>query len=625
MATKGTWRQYFKVPDRRPAWQWAAEKLRLKNSPFGTRFLPDLTPWIKEPLEVRVFEEMTCQACVQGCKTQFTQAKAAHAIVFEPGPMMINCQTDDDAKDFAKERFAPMIHSVEEIRSKLPRDRSQQSLCSYSLPDMFILIQGANLSNLQSKSIKWMFNDELAFWEKGARNPGLLDHARKRTTQFWNRRRINVSTAGEKGCDMDLAFEAGDKREWHLMCPTCEKLNFARWERIKWAKKPDDFGWLANVPNDRGEIVQKPVRLESGEWDYEAIKHATYFECEHCGARHFHTEEVHKRMNAGAKYIATNPNPTPGWISFRWNALCLSPSVCSWGDLAVEWLKAESEFAKGNEAPRKEFIQKRLAESYDPNKYMTFEKLPTVKLEGGAQYDFVFLTADVQETEFWVVVRGWKKTGDSVLLWAGKLFTWDEIEAKQNEFKVPPQCVFIDAAYEQNRVVRECAKRNKLVMIGRKQDWLGWKALDGENQETKSFVYKPENSKPILLPYSYPPKYLSGTSGISTGKSFAKFHLWSNRTIKDILYRLRERRGAKWLAYDEAPQEWHEQMYSERRIRDYDKFGRERIKWERIGKRDNHLWDCEAMQVVAACMAQIIGEPIPEAVKEENTEAAAAN
>lgn len=613
------WPRCFKVLDRRPPWEWGAEKVRIKNSPYvGNRFRPELTPWLKEPLEVLPLNsvtEISCQCCVQGSKTVFILVGSSWAIEFEPDTMIITCQSDDDAKFFARERANYAFERIDSIANRMPTDRSKKSICSISLSDMSLEIQGANPNNLNSKPVRWVFNDEVWLWKRG-----LLDESRKRATRYWNRRIVNVSTAGEKGCDMDLAFEAGDRREWHLKCPSCNGLNFPKWERIKWPKDPD---LIVECPNEKGGTTKEKLKLESGEWNFKAVKYSTFFECEFCKAKHAHTYAVHKTMNDGGAYIATNLNPTPGHVSFRWNALCLAPAELSWGDLAVEWLKAEVEFAKGNEAPRREFIQKRLAESYDPNRYHTFSKLPTVKIEGNVAYDYVFLTVDVQQTEFWAVVRGWSKTGESWLLWAGRLFTWDEIEAKQTEFKVPGQCVFVDAAYEQTRVMRECARHNKLVDINGRKDWVGWKGLDGENQERKSFEYHPENSKPILLPYSWPPKYLSGNSGISAGVAFAKWHLWSNKTVKDILVRLRDGKGSKWLAYDGAPQDWHEQMYSERRIKVYDKFGKESIKWDRIGKRPNHLWDCEAMQVVAACMAQIIGEPIP--AKEESVSAAAAN
>lgn len=600
------WYSFFQVPDDRAPWAWGAENIYLKNSPFGNCFRPDLTPWLKEPLEVfpsNHISELTAMCCVQGGKTIMLQVASAWVMRFEPDTMMITCQTDDDAKDFARERLWPMLERIPEISSKLPPDRTKKSLCKISMSDSSVIIHGANRNNLQSKNIRWIFNDEVWLWKTG-----LLDEARKRGTRYWNRRRVNVSTAGEKGCDLDLAFEAGDKREWNMLCPACNQLNFPKWERIKW---PKDAELLVECPDGKGGVTQEPLKLEGGEWNYKAVKYAAYFECEHCGAKHQHTDEIHKRMNAGGKYIATNPNPSPGFVSFRFNALCLSPSEVSWGDLAVEWLKAESEYDKGNEKPRREFIQKRLAESYDANRYVKFERLPSGPVGDWPEESHRFMTVDVQETEFWVVIRAWARTGESRLLWAGRCFTWDELEAKQNEFKVNPACVFVDAGFDQNKVIRECAKRNRLLKVNGRADWFGWKALDGENQESRNFTYKPKNAKSYLLPYSWPPKYLSGNSGTATPTAaYAKLHLWSNRTIKDILIRLREGKGAKWMAYDGAPLDWHQHMFSERRIRTWDKLGHEWVKWERIGKRANHLWDCEAMQVVAACMAQIIGDKI---------------
>lgn len=502
---------------------------------------------------------------------------ASHAMRFAPGPMMINCQTDDDAKDFARERFNPMIESVPEIAARLPLDRSKKSQCSISLSDMFVLIQGANLSNLQSKSIRWLFNDEVAFWQKGAPNPGLLDHARKRTTQYWNRRRVNVSTAGDKGCDLDQAFEAGDKREWHLACPACGKLNLPLWARIKWPK-------------------EGTVKLEGGDWNYREVKAQTYFECEHCEARHVHTEEAHKRMNAGGKYIATNPNPTPGWLSFRWNALCLSPSVCSWGDLAVEWLKAEAEFGKGNEAPRKEFIQKRLAESYDPNRYISFTKLETVKIEGDWKLEKLrFMAVDVQETEFWFLIIAFSEAGDDLVIHAGKEFSWESIRALQQQFKVNDRCVGVDCGFDTRKVYEMCAK-------------FGWTALRGEDRREFAMSRK---GKTVMLPYSWPPAKgdpMMGTRLEGAGNTCAVIR-WSNPSIKDIAKRRRDKQTKTVsLVAEGVPEEFSQHMFSEYRKSEFDKRGNESVRWYRIGKRPNHLWDCYCMGVTMACMAKIIGD-----------------
>jgi hypothetical protein len=44
-------------------------------------------------------------------------------------------------------------------------------------------------------------------------------------------------------------------------------------------------------------------------------------------------------------------------------------------------------------------------------------------------------------------------------------------------------------------------------------------------------------------------------------------------------------------------------MESEQRVRKSGKW-----LWERIGKRANHYWDCEAMQVAAAVMLKLVGQ-----------------
>lgn len=541
------------------------------------------------------------------------QVAAAWAIEFHPAPMFFSMQTDDDAGDFAVERMAPMLMSMESVQRRLPGDISKRSAKTWSLTDMWLKIQGANKNSLISKSVRWVFNDECAFWKEGAKNPGLIQFSRERATQYWNRRIFNVSTAGDKDCDFDQAFEEGDKREWHLQCPECGQLNLPKWERIVW---PKDATALIDIPDGKGGSRQETIRRSNGEWNYQAVKAAARFECEHCGCKHQHTEDVHVRMNAGARYIATNPNPTPGRISFRWNALCLSPSVCSWGDLAVEFLKAKKESDKGNDTPLREFFTKRMAESWDGTHAFTFNILPTCKLDlSWADEAYRFMSVDVQQTSFWVVIRAWAKTGESRLLWAGQLFTWADLDAKQAEFKVNSPCVFVDAGFDQQNVVRECAKRNRLIDVNGRKDWSGWKALDGENKETKNFTYRAKNSKPVLLPYSWPPRYMDGQSGLANsnrngGGPYCQWFLWSNRTIGDIHARLRDGTGAIWLGYDGVCREWHEHQFSQRRIKTYNDLGQEKVVWERVGRRQDHLLDAERMNIVGASMAGIIGEGI---------------
>ena len=571
------WKDTIPREEARNAWRWADDTLRIKNSPFGNRFVSALTPWVREPLELfpdNRWREITCQCCVQGGKTQMMSVALAHAMVFAPAPAFFNAQTDDDAKDFADDRFWPMISQLPEIMAKIPKDKSRLSWTKITTPEMFLLIQAANKSNLQSKSIRWTFNDEVHLWKNG-----LLEQARLRTTQFWNRRIFNGSTAGDAGSEIDQAFEAGDKREWNLACPACGALNLPTWDRIQWPKD---------------------ASVKQGEaWDYGAIKRATRFECSACKVLLDHTEQNHKAMLAGARYVATNPNPNPMTASFRWNALTLSPSVLSWGDLAVEWLKATVEFDKGNEVPRREFITKRLAESYDPNRFLVFAKLPTIDLVSDwPEEKFRFLTVDVQETEFWVMVEAWSETGDSLVMWCGKVFAWADIEAVRIKWRVQPQVTFVDCGHDARKVYEECVR-------------YGWTALRGT--DTKEFTIRAKDGTTRLLPYSWPPGKgdpMMGQRGEGKTKCCPVIR-WSNPTIKDIVKRRRDgqARGIKDLAVNGLDEEFNRQMFSERRVSVWDKrTGKETTIWQRIGKRANHLWDCKCMSAVGACLAKIIGE-----------------
>ena len=88
-------------------------------------------------------------------------------------------------------------------------------------------------------------------------------------------------------------------------------------------------------------------------------------------------------------------------------------------------------------------------------------------------------------------------------------------------------------------------------------------------------------------------------------KSCSVFY-WSNLNCKDILARLRRNqrpeKGATWEVPDDIDDDYLAQMESEHRVKDGGKW-----LWKQIGSRPNHLWDCEAMQVVAVVMLKLVG------------------
>ncbi len=566
------WRSLIRLKSREKIWEWCERHLVLKGSPLGKKFKADLTPWIKEPLEEigdNRNREITCQCCVQGCKTTILQGAAVWAVSQDCSAMFITCQTDDDARDFAKERLNPSLDALGVGEISLPEDRRKRATCYISLPDGFLIVQGANENNLQSKTVRWIFNDEVYRWKQG-----LLEEARKRGTKFWNRRILNCSTAGAAGEDLDRAFLAGDQREWHLACPACGELNNPKWERIKWNK----------------EECQ-----DNGEWNFTRLQETAKFECEHCKARFSHTPEVHKAMNAGARYIPMNPRPSPQCISFHWNALCLAPTEVSWGELAVEWIKADIEWALGNEQPRREFIQKRLAESWNAEKLLKDVRIPVLDVSLWTEEKHRFLLVDVQEGHFWAMVQGWSAKGDDMIHWADKLITYEDVVAKQKEYGIPPQCVFIDSGDDTRTVYAACVQ-------------YGWTALKAEDADTIKVTTKDGIKNSF---YSWPP----GKGDPNMGQALqgrgrcCPLIRWAKRGILDIAGNRRDGRakGVKCHVSPEVGEHFHQQMFSEAPRLERNKQNKIVRRWYQIGKRANHLWDCYQMGCVAACLAKVIG------------------
>jgi Phage terminase large subunit (GpA) len=310
-------------------------------------------------------------------------------------------------------------------------------------------------------------------------------------------------------------------------------------------------------------------------------------------------------LNATGRYVAANTNASTENVGFHWNALC----AMSWGRLAELYLRAKAAARKGDTEPMRQFYQKRLALPWrdyfedfkleiTPSGYRlgeTWDGEAAVDKQGRildtpfdpaqAAAPLRILTVDCQMDHFYAVARGWSAEGSSRLVWCEKIPTWDEVAAIQERFSIHPNLVFVDAGHATYDVYRECARR-------------GWIALMGDKRPT--YVHRTKDGRSVHRFYSPRRKVVMGR-----GQSCSVFY-WSNLNIKDMLARLRRNqdpeRGPTWEIAEDAGDDYLGQMESEQRVRKGGKW-----LWERIGKRPNHYWDCESMQVAAAVMLKLVG------------------
>jgi hypothetical protein len=205
--------------------------------------------------------------------------------------------------------------------------------------------------------------------------------------------------------------------------------------------------------------------------------------------------------------------------------------------------------------------------------------------------DKLIMSCDIQEAggfHAWCVVRAWDLEGKSRLVWAGRLETWGDIKAKQEEFNVEPKCCLIDSGDQTRDVYLHCCK------------W-GFIALVGSDRSSFSEIV---NEQKVQRPYSriangdpFSGKAIQSRAGWKW--KLCPVWRWSNPSIKDILSQLLKEEG--FIALD-TPDVWKVHIEAEVKVRVKNPMtGRERLVWKQIGK-NNHLLDCECMNIVGAAL-----------------------
>jgi hypothetical protein len=607
-------RSSYAPRDRRGLAEWARGiKLPAAYS-FKGRFDPDLSPWLKRAFDAcgdSFVRELTCISAVRTGKTLVGDLFLAWKAATDPGPTMFNIGTDADAKEHGKLRFVPLLKSIPAVKAKFSDNRHDltESLVKF-MDGTYILIQGlTNPNNFDAKGIRWEVNDE---GHKAP--PGNIDKAKSRTADFrHNCKVINISQGGTVNDDMDVAYRRGTMEVFGWKCPECQTLQPYEWRdrreqfRIKW---------------DKNETT-----CPGGRWDFDEMAKTIRYECANPDCNFVVRDNPEERRRQTYEYSQFLPPANPlaprDNVSCTWNQLCV-PWI-PWREIVIDWIEAMSALESGDMTKLKNFIQRRLAQSYEES-----EARPQQNEEHTSDYISTdpwpdehrrYMTADVQEKGgryFLAAIRAFAIDGRSRLLWAGRLETYEEIRQKQLDFAIEGMRVGLDSAHETSEVQGMCARYGWISLLG--QDEGSWAHSD------------PNGNSPLQKPYSVPKKVWVGLGTKDQAQRRFVWHfLWSNPTFKDICHR---RSIGKGLYYGvpadieelstytnpnngKATSYWP-QMRANQKIRKKDKTtGREQVIWTRIGERPDHYLDCERMLLVMAAIEGCLGG---EAIQADSTE-----
>ena len=569
------WRRGLRPSERMLPADWCSGRVAIKEG-LTSKYDARSTPWLVPPLNELANPEMKQMVVLApvgtGKTTSMGEAAMAWVVAEDPGPTLIVNQTEGDLKDWAKDRFSHTIRETKETAALIPSDRYAITDAFYGFASMSLYLAGANISSLQSKSMRRVVCDEPWLYKKG-----LIGEARGRLHDRFNRQFILLSQAGVEGEDLDVEWETTDKREFCWECPDCKTRQPWNWSLRKIEELKD------------GEAVDLTRTAKTCR-----IGCAT----EGCGFEIADNPRVRRSLAEGAVYVATAEGE-PEHVGYHYNILA------NWRkplwEIALQWLKAKQSAKKGDLVPLREFIQKRLAEPWRDEMaesstevvlagYSRDDIDPAAKVEGERMR---FATIDAGGDHFWCCVRAWAQGGASKLLYEGYVpgLGGDEAELVKllSRFQVTPPKTFLDLGYDWDRMVELCAKH-------------GWTGIRGGGEQN-AWDHELPNGTTVSKPYSKIKKTRASKGAI------VKYVFVGTNTLKDMLARLASGNGVEWQTFTDVSKAYKKHFKAESQ-QEVEVGRRKEIKrvWILKNRKANHLFDTEVYQVGAALMFRLFDE-----------------
>lgn len=228
----------------------------------------------------------------------------------DPAPILVVQPSLEMAEAFSKDRVAPMVRDTPSLSTRIAPVKTRDSgntILHKGFPGGHLTIVGANSpSGLASRPIRIVLADEVDRYEESAGTEGdPVNLAVKRTTTFWNRKIVLVSTPGIKGISrIERAFEGSDKRRFYVPCPDCGHEQHLRWAQVHWSKAEED-GSTRHRPETAHYACEACGSLWSDVQRWSAVRKGRWIaDGEFTGVAGFHLNELYSPWRRLAETVA---------------------------------------------------------------------------------------------------------------------------------------------------------------------------------------------------------------------------------------------------------------------------------------------------------------------------------
>ena len=222
--------------------QWAETKRVLASaaSPSPGPWRGDRDPWQRGLMDA-FHEDTETIAVMKSGQIGVTEAailnRVGYNIEHHPGPMLLVEPTTDLAKRLSKNRLEYMFRATPSLAERVPERRSRGgSLLHKEFHGGHLVIAGANSATpLSSDPMREVYFDEVDKYPPHLGEEGdPVSLGMKRTTTYWNRKHLLVSTPTLKGSStIEKWFLQGDQRHYVMPCPRCGRFDWFTWDDEK--------------------------------------------------------------------------------------------------------------------------------------------------------------------------------------------------------------------------------------------------------------------------------------------------------------------------------------------------------------------------------------------------------
>lgn len=557
-------------------------KLDLSISPY----LLDPMKDIDDPSVTQINLAMATQVG----KSLVSELAILYWIINNPGPIFRIFNNNEISATFTETRLIPLLKNCEVIKPLISQDRFSMKKAGINLPHMAVTLGGANQGKAHGMSVKYLLADEIHQWETGMFNLFMA-----RTTAFAGRRKIIcASQPCQAGSEWDVIYSKGRVFEWQWLCPECKKRQPYVWSKEKLnGRGYAGFNWDSILNTDGSTNV-----IESSK--------TTWLECMECDCRIKDTPSERRYLNDTGEYVCIKNDGDASIKSYTCpNFVNVNLSFES---AATQYMLAKKMLKHTGLCEQMEiFVTQVLGKFYKKDELSDISKIITeIYDKDNIDKDWVVsMGVDVQRIGGvkYYVVRAWNKNGnESRRLAFGVTINWDEIEEIRKKYNVPLPMVHVDSGDGETtiEVYQECLKRGQVIKIGGNLQYISYTPTKGDGNKTS---YKhPDEITRLYSPVS------NQDAGFPQGHKLkgipAPLILFSNYSIKTILGNLRDNQlpNVKWKI-DHPDENYDKQIYSEGLMDVIDKkSGLVQKRWIQ-NRTENHFWDVEVLNLLAAIRA----------------------